>query len=129
MCPYGNAAIHGSADRANAAQELQREPSAKDHDRWNPNHKNKQETQDPVPWLQDNVRTHHSGDCPAGAQSGEAGVEVERDMHQSGTHAADQVEEQIPQMAETGFHVVAKDPQEQHVAENMRKASVQEHAR
>ncbi len=55
-------------------------------------------------------------------------MKVEKDMREPGTYTAGEIEKQVREMAEIVFHVIAKDPQEEHVASNVSEAAVQEHA-
>src|ERR1700730_1817428 len=48
-------------------------------------------------------------------------------MGEPGQHPAEQIEDQIPEMPQTVLDIVTKDPEEQHVAKDVRDAAVHEH--
>src|SRR5437763_3115348 len=49
------------------------------------------------------------------------------DVSERRKHAAHEVEDEIPQVSDAVFHVVAENPEEEHVAEYVRPAAVHEH--
>ena len=73
------------------------------------------------------VGAHHAGDGAAGADGGQPRVCIEGHVDQSRGHAAQQVEQQVFRMAQDVLDVVAEDPQEPHVADQVQPAAVQEH--
>jgi hypothetical protein len=48
-------------------------------------------------------------------------------MKEAGPNTADQIKQQIREVAEEILHVIAKDPQEKHIAENVHKSRMQKH--
>ena len=85
--------------------------------------------------MKQKVTTQHSRDRARSAQDSEsaycscslAKARSRKHVGQRRDHAADQVEDEVPDMAQTIFDVVAKDPKEEHVAEDVRDAAVHEH--
>lgn len=55
-------------------------------------------------------------------------MEIEEDMEEIRADAAEQIEEEIGEMAEVVFDVIAEDPEEEHVAADVKEARVEEHA-
>ncbi len=53
---------------------------------------------------------------------------VEDDMREAGTDAANKIEEKVWEVAKVVFHVVAEDPEEEHVSCDVQKAAMHEHA-
>src|SRR5205807_359588 len=55
-------------------------------------------------------------------------IHVEEDVQESGAESAQQIEKQIGGVAVEVFDVIAKNPEEQHVAGDVQNPGVQEHA-
>ena len=87
------------------------------------------ERQDPGAGEQDDVRAQRRGDRARGADERDRRVRVDHDLRERRRDPADEVEQQERDRAEAVLDVVAEDPQEQHVAEQVQPAAVQEHAR
>ena len=68
------------------------------------------------------------GDGAAGSDQGSLRRRVNGVVGECRQHAGHQVEEQILNVAESRFDVVAEHPQEQHVADEVHQAAVDEHA-
>src|SRR5260370_10941151 len=71
---------------------------------------------------------HHAGYGYAGPNCGDAGVEVENNVEQTGANPADQIEEEIREVAEEILDVVAKDPEKKHVSAQVKPVGVEKHA-
>ena len=55
-------------------------------------------------------------------------MEVEEDVRETRANSADEIEEKVREVAEVVFHVVAEDPEEEHVTGYMEEAAMHEHA-
>ncbi len=77
--------------------------------------------------IQEEISSHDGGDGTARPDGRDLGGGSGKQLDQSGYHAACQIEQQVFAVAEMILDVVAKDPQEQHVAQNMAPAAVDEH--
>src|SRR5690348_16906024 len=74
------------------------------------------------------ISRHDAGNGSARSQSWNAGVEVEGDVKQPRRDAAGEIEKQVADVPEVIFDVIAEDPKEEHVPEDMGKAGMEEHA-
>ena len=128
MRPHRNSSIHGRTKRADPAEKLQHKPQSQNHDSGHTDQEDEDQGQDPVTRFEDNVRTQHAGNRSARAQRRDMRIQVERDVHQARSHSANEVKEQIAQVAKGRFDVVAEDPQEQHIAQDVSNARVEKHA-
>ena len=119
-------------DRGHGAGiELQAKPHPQ-HDprRYRKNAKEDHEDEQHInarPGKQQKVAAHHSGDRPRRAHHRRGLARVDGDLQHSRAETGGEVEQKIADMAHLIFEVIAKDPQEQHVAKNMHPAAVQEH--
>src|SRR5713226_6786516 len=80
-----------------------------------------------APGEEHDIGPHDSGNGPAGTHGRNGGVEVGNGMRHTRAHAANQVEQQVAEMAEVVLDVVAKHPEEPHVADQVQPSAVQEH--
>ena len=55
-------------------------------------------------------------------------MEVKDDVGEAGTYTTDKIEEKVGEVAEIVFHVVAENPEEEHVPGEMHEAAVEKHA-
>src|SRR5579864_1192231 len=83
--------------------------------------------QDPRFRIEHEVGAHHAGDCAAGADAGHVRTGVEEDVGQTGGDSAQQIEDQVGEVSQVVFDVVAENPEHPHVAEHVKERSVQEH--
>ena len=74
------------------------------------------------------VGAEHAGDGAAGADGRRRGVDVDGDLQCGRRQSADQVEDEEPEAAHGVLDVVAEDPEEQHVEDDVQPAAVHEHA-
>lgn len=128
MRPPGDASRGGQADAAHSRDELQQEPIPQDDERRNGNEEEQHESQNTSAWKKNNISAHDSGDRAAGAEGGQGGMKIEKDMAEAGAYAADEVKKKIGKMAEVVLDVIAEDPKEKHVSGDMSPAAVQKHA-
>ena len=88
---------------------------------------------DPGTGIQHEVGAQHRGDGPAGPQfrhlrvGGRAEQQGRPGLRQHGYEAAGKVEQQVGQRPEGVLDILAEDGQEQHVAQDVVPAAVQEH--
>ena len=75
----------------------------------------------------DEVGAHDAGDGAARAHGRNARVRVGEHLREAGRRAANQIEDQIFRRAENIFDVIAEDPEEPHVAQDMHPPAMQEH--
>ena len=66
--------------------------------------------------------------APLAPSAGRVRVEVEEDVREARADSADEIEEKVGEVAEVVFHVVAEDPEEEHVTGDVQEAAMQEHA-
>ena len=77
--------------------------------------------------IEHEVCTHDPGDCAAGTDHRYLAARIEPGLRDGGDESADQIEHDETAVAETIFDVVAENPEEPHVARDMREAAVDEH--
>src|SRR5580704_1776257 len=128
VCPPGDAACGRGTDRANTCQELQQEPITQNDESRNRYEKDEDQGEDSRSGIKKDVGPHDAGDGTAGTEGGERRVEIKEDVGETRTNAAKEIEEQVGEVAEVIFHVVAENPEEEHVPGEMHEAAVQEHA-
>lgn len=128
MGPPSYSARGGCTEAADTGDKLQQEPVAQDDECGDGNEEKEDQREDSRTRKQNNVRAHNSGDSPARAQGREGRVQIKEDMAQARANPAHQIEEEIGNVAEVVFDVVAKDPEKQHVPGDVRPTAVQEHA-
>ena len=76
----------------------------------------------------DQIGAHDGGNGAAGADGRHGAVPIEVDVSGVGGQSAEQIKDQEPRAPDGGFDVIGKDPQEDHIANQMSPAAVQEHA-
>jgi hypothetical protein len=54
-------------------------------------------------------------------------VEIKEDVGETRAYAANQIEKKVRYVAEMVFHIVAENPEEEHVSGDVHEAAVQEH--
>ena len=77
--------------------------------------------------VQQDVRAHHAADRTRGADHRDDGVGIECRLQRRGGDAAEQVEDDEAHMPHRVLDVVAEEPEEPHVADQVHPAAVQEH--
>lgn len=84
---------------------------------------------DAIARIRDQKRAHDGGDGSAGAEVGDPGGWVGQNLSHHGNHSARQVEKQESPAAHRVFDGRAERPEEDHVAQDVEPAGVQEHGR
>src|SRR5690606_30536520 len=74
------------------------------------------------------VSSKHAGNRAACAHQRHARGRVDDNLRPNGGEAAAEIEQNVQQLAQTVFDVVAEDPQIKHVTEKMQPAAMKEHA-
>lgn len=128
MGPPGDSAVGCAANGAYAFDELDQEPIAQNDEGRDGQEENDNKGQDTCPRVENNVGAHDAGDGSTGTERGNAGVKIEGDMEKVGADSANKIEKKIGEVAEVVFHIVAKNPEEEHVAADVQPTAVQEHA-
>ena len=128
MCPPGDTSCGRRADSTYTCKELKQEPVTQNDEGRNGDKENKDEREDLSSWVKNDVGPHDAGDGAAGSEGGQGRMVVEDDMREAGADAANEIEEKVGKMAEVVFHVVAEDPEEEHISSDVQKAAVHEHA-
>ena len=77
--------------------------------------------------VENEVGAHDSGDGAAGADDGDTGICIQQNVRDGRGQSAEEVEDEIAEVAKVVFDVVAEDPEEKHVATDVPVGSVQEH--
>ena len=78
--------------------------------------------------VKQDVSAHYAGDRSARAHGWNIGVKIKDHVKEPRPDPADQIEEEIRDVAKEIFDVVAKDPEKEHVPSDMQPAGVQKHA-
>ena len=107
---------------------MKQEPVTQNDEGWNRDEENKDKRQDLSSRIKNDVGPHDAGDCAAGSEGGQGRMVVEDNMGEAGADAANEIKEKVGKMAEVVFHVVAEDPEEEHVSGDVQKAAMHEHA-
>ena len=129
MCAHQATPPDGDgADSTYARHELKEEPIAQNDESRDRDEKYKDERQDPSARIKNDVGAHDAGDGATGSERGQSGVEVEEDVRETRANSADEIEEKVREVAEVVFHVVAEDPEEEHVTGYVEEAAMHEHA-
>ena len=79
------------------------------------------------PGIEQDVGAHHPADGPRCPDHGHGGIGLGNDLRRGRRQAAEHVEQREAAVPHGIFHVVAEDPQEPHVADEMEPAAVEEH--
>ena len=77
--------------------------------------------------MEEQIGPEHAGDGAAGADRRDVGQRAEAGVGEGRGVAREQVEEQIADVPQPVLDVVAEDPEEEHVAQEVPPAAVQEH--
>src|SRR5260370_25596038 len=128
MRPTRYAACDFDSDAAEPREKLQDRPQTQKNYGGYGQREDDHEREDARPRIKQHIGAHHSGYGSAGANCGDAGVEVENNVEQTGADPADQIEEEIGEVAEEILDVVAKDPEEEHVPAQVKPVGVEKHA-
>jgi len=108
--PPGDAASCRDSHRAHPCQELKQEPIAEDDERRDGNEENEHERQYARAWKKNDIGAHDAGDGATGSERRQIGVEVEDNVGDARTNAANEIKQKIREVAEVVLHVIAKDP-------------------
>jgi len=125
--PSARGRSHG-AEGTKRRKKLQDEPVAEDQHGGNWHEENEDEGQDAGARVENCVGAHDPGDGAAGPQGRNTRMHVEQHVQEARADSAKQIEKQIGDVAVEVFDVVAKNPEEKHVAGDVQQAGVQEHA-
>ena len=128
MRPPSDAARGNCPHGAYSRRKLEEEPITQDDEGRNGYEKYEDKRQNPCAWIKNNVGPHDTGDGAAGSECGHSGMVVEEDVRESRAYSADEIKEKVGEMAEVVFHVVAENPEEEHVSGYVQEAAVHEHA-
>jgi hypothetical protein len=79
--------------------------------------------------MQNQVRAHHAGDRARSAETRNLRRHVRQHVGERRQQTAQQVKDRVPQPSHVVFDVVAKNPEEPHIPEEVRDAAVHEHSR
>src|SRR2546427_3539296 len=132
MRPPGDSAP-ATTDRSQPIEKLQEEPQREEHDRRNRDG-GKEDTEkgqrpDTRAGKEHQVRTQHTGDSPAGTDERKRRRPVDKRVRQDRDDPDERVEDQEAAVTHSIFHVVGKDPQVEHVAEQVEPTAVHEQGR
>ena len=116
MCPPRDTSRGRRANGAYACEELKQEPVAQNDEGWNRDEENKDKSKDLRSRVKNDVGPHHARDGAAGSERRQGRMVVEDNMRKARTDAADKIEEKVREMAKVVFHVVAEDPEEEHIS-------------
>jgi len=122
----------GLGDRHVAGEQVLEEPEA-DHDEGGDRDRDEdqdEERNDDVHGgggVPDDVGAEHACDSAACAKHRHRAVRVHHSLQQGGDDARSQEEDQIAQVAHTVLDVIAEHPEEEHIADDVEPASVNEH--
>jgi len=110
MGPHGYAACNFHSDAADPREKLQDIPQTqKDYGGYGQREDN-HEREYARPRIEQHIGAHHSGYGSTRPNCGDAGVEVENNVEQTCADPADQIKEEIREVAEEILDVVAEDP-------------------
>src|SRR5713226_4373160 len=129
MRPHGHSSGSFHAERAESREKLHDIPQAEKNHRRHGQRENDNERENAGPWIQQNVSPHHPGYGSARTQCRHAGMQIEEYVEQPSSDPADEVKEEISKMPEKVFHVVAEDPEKEHVPRDMQPVGMEKHAR
>lgn len=130
MRPKGDAALLRSFgdDGDGSAEELVEEPVA-EHEPGG--HVKKEDGREPdqhaSAGIENEISSENAGDGSAGSNSGKARAGVDENLGEGGGDATGEIKDQIFEVAEEVFNVVAEDPEKKHVAGDVHERCVQEH--
>ena len=120
------------ADRQEPLDGLQGEPDDEEPDRAQFDDRDQdvdQQGADAVAGIQEKVSAHDPGDGAAGPDQRGLGRRIDGIVGQGRQDAGHDVEQQVLDVTEGIFDVVAEHPQEQHVADEVHQAAMDEHGR
>ena len=127
--PIGDAAAFGRG--ANAVKDLQPEPKRQHDPRGQREDADddykKDKDVDLRLWEEQQIAPHNARNSPRCADQWHGRCRGRQVMDIGRRHARQQVKDQEPNGSHLVFHVVAENPQKQHVARQMHKSTVQEH--
>src|SRR6266851_10404716 len=128
MGPHGYAARNFHSDAADPGEKLQDIPQTqKDYGGYGQREDN-HEREYARPRIEQHIGAHHSGNCTTCPNRRNVGVKVKEDVKQTGADPADQIEEEIREVAEEILDVVPEDPEKKHVATEVKPVGVEKHA-
>lgn len=112
----------------NRVEELAQEPKPQPDPRRQPPEEDEEDPSEHLrSWKEQEVSSHHSRNGAACPDHRNIRRWSECDIGQCGRYSADEIEDQIRKMAKIVFDVVTKDPENPHIAENVKKTPVHEH--
>ena len=129
--PSGTASVDADGS-CRSQQELSNEEVAEHDPRRQPHKPHEEERHDGENFragIEQEVRAHYAGDGAAGSDCGDGRVEIEDCVHSHSGNSADEVENDVAEVAEVVFDVVAEDPEREHVEDEVHPGAVQEHGR
>lgn len=133
MSPPGDASRLRAAKRADAAQELHREPQSNKKHRGQAREKPPEEKRDQSENARRREEHHvcaeHARNGAARAESGDRGTQAEKHLGDTRAQSAYEIEAEVGKMAEAVFHIGPEEPQEPHIADDVQPAPMQEHRR
>ena len=138
VCRVGDAALlRAAAKHTESADQLKHKPQTDGDEGGHWHCYPTQEHHYSIGWEQQNVSPEHARDRARRAQARhqQAGLVTARkryrseDVRQTSEHAANQVKYQITKVTQAIFDVIAENEKKEHVAEDVRDASMHEHGR
>lgn len=85
------------------------------------------QSDDPASGKEDKIGSQHSSNGSAGPDGGDGRGWVGEDMGQTRNRAAQKIEEEVAEMAHAILHVIAEDPQVEHIAQDVEPSAMQKH--
>ena len=130
MRPPGGAPALGGIDFQGslAAHPLHGDPEPEEEDGGHAENEEEEPHLDAGSRKHDQIGAHNGGDGAACADGRHGAVPIEVDVSSVGCQSAEQIKDQEPRAPDGGFDVIGKDPQEDHIADQVSPAAVQEHA-
>ena len=133
MSPPGHAAegLPADSQTQEAVKKLEQEPKAQENRRRQDEIGTEDKRRHQRLYFGVRVKTevgpHDTRNRSAGADSRNRRTSVSVDMHERGSHATREIQQDVSRPTQPVFHVVAEDPEDPHVAQQMQPATVQKH--
>ena len=128
MCPVGHADISFRLfQRANTAIELQVNPDTQEDKGRNFKRKDKEQYFNAGARKHDDIGAHDSRDSATGTHSGDTAIGVEIDVQGVSQEPSQEIEEQEASATDDSFDIVGKNPEKEHITQEVGPAAVQEH--
>jgi len=74
---------------------------------------------------EDKICTHHTGNCTTCSNGGDMGTGLGNNVAHTSPNAAEQIEKEVTKMPQPVFHIVSKDPEIEHVSDNVKPPAVE----